>query len=212
MKTLLKTLFPLILLLQTGLALSEKQATKLEVYLQTADNFSAKFTQKVFNSTEDLIEESSGHMSFARPGKFRWVYQQPYEQEIISDGKTLWVYDKDLEQVSIRTVNEDLNKTPIMLLDDPASIGLEFNIELLSDTGSEAVFHLTPKHEEVGFQSVTLIFSDNMLAGMTIYDSFDQTSHLTFHHIQHSRQLADTVFHFDPPEGVDVIRASEQPH
>src|SRR5690348_15244692 len=45
---------------------------------------------------------SSGTFVFARPGKFIWTYQKPYEQVLQADGETLYVYDKDLNQVTTR--------------------------------------------------------------------------------------------------------------
>jgi len=207
---LITKLLALITLLHAGVALSGDEQPGLEAYLRASKSFTAQFNQQVINVTHDKIEDSSGHMSFMRPGKFRWVYEQPYEQEIISDGETLWIYDKDLEQVSIRPVSKGLNRTPIMLLDDPANISQEFNVESLSDVLDKAIFRLTPKHEDAGFQSVTLVFEGEVLIGMNIYDNFDQTSNLSFRDIQRNRELADMEFHFEPPEGVDVIHASEQ--
>jgi len=200
----------ILLLLRAGIVLSGEGHSMLENYLNTSQSFTAQFSQQVMNAAHDHVEESSGQMSFMRPGKFRWVYEQPYEQEIVSDGKTLWIYDKDLEQVSIRPVSEGLNRTPIMLLDDPANISQEFNIESLSDAPDDAVFRLTPKQEDAGFQSVTLIFHGSVLVGMNIHDNFDQTSNLSFYNVTQNQKLADVVFHFEPPEGVDVIHASEQ--
>lgn len=202
--------FPaLILLLYTQFAFCSQGQQQVEEYLGSLKTFSAQFKQDVTSPAKEVIDQSSGTMSFKRPGKFHWSYQQPYEQEIISDGETLWIYDKDLEQVSIRPAKQGLENTPIMLLDDPANISKAFNIELLSDTGSNEEIRLTPKQEDAGFQYVTLIFDESVLVGMKIHDNFDQYSHLSFYDIEYNQTLADSIFHFEPPEGVDVIRAAE---
>ena len=46
-----------------------------------------------------MPQVSSGTFAFARPGKFRWSYDKPYEQLLVGDGDKLWIYDPDLNQV-----------------------------------------------------------------------------------------------------------------
>ena len=148
-------------------------------------------------------------MSFQRPGRFHWAYQEPYEQAVISDGETLWIFDKDLEQVTVRAVEGNLNQTPIMLLNEPDRLQESFDILLLSDYAGEIHFGLTPKNEDAGFKHILLIFSDSVLVGMEIQDAFDQFNRLTFHNVALNRSLEDELFQFTPPEGVDIIHATE---
>ena len=206
----MKQFIPLLILsFYAQFAFCSQGQENLEEYLGSVKGFTAQFEQNVSSYTDEMIDQSSGNMSFKRPGKFYWTYKQPYEQEIISDGDTLWVYDKDLEQVSIRPAKQSLKNTPIMLLDDPTNISKTFNIELLSDTGSNEQIRLTPKQEDAGFKYVTLTFEESVLVGMEIYDNFDQYNRLSFHDIERDQILTDSSFHFEPPDGVDIIRAAE---
>ena len=43
-------------------------------------------------------------MSLARPGRFRWDYEQPYQRVVVANGKQLWLYEADLEQVTVRSL------------------------------------------------------------------------------------------------------------
>ena len=43
-----------------------------------------------------------GTFEFARPNRFRFNYNKPFEQTIVADGQTLWLYDADLNQVTPR--------------------------------------------------------------------------------------------------------------
>ncbi len=43
---------------------------------------------------------------FARPGKFIWTYQKPYEQVLQADGDQLYIYDKDLNQVTVKQTGQ----------------------------------------------------------------------------------------------------------
>ena len=57
-----------------------------------------------------------GTFAFARPGKFRWTYDKPFEQLIVGDGARVWIYDKDLNQVIVRKLDAALGATPAALL------------------------------------------------------------------------------------------------
>ena len=61
-------------------------------------------------------QSSRATFAFARPGKFRWTYDKPYEQLIVGDGKRVWIYDKDLNQVIVRKLDDALGATPAALL------------------------------------------------------------------------------------------------
>ena len=78
----------------TGLAQSA-----LIDFSSTMFSFSADFTQTVYDSDSVALQESTGRVELLRPGKFRWVYNEPSRQVIVADGLSLWVYDEDIAQV-----------------------------------------------------------------------------------------------------------------
>lgn len=183
--------------------------THLQNNLNAMQFFSADFSQRVIDIERTIVKPSTGSMSFKRPGKFVWSYREPYEQDIISDGEQIWIYDKDLEQVTIRPVGDELTQTPIKILDNPANINEHYKIELLSENGDEVEIQLTPLNEDAGFKYVILIFNEKGLTGMDIFDSFDHYNSLTFDNIDRQTQLDDELFAFVTPAGVDVINATE---
>ena len=58
------------------------------------------------------IDEASGTLAISRPDRFRWDYRKPYQQVIVADGTRIWIYDSDLEQVTVRKLDETLSATP----------------------------------------------------------------------------------------------------
>jgi len=55
----------------------------------------AHFAQIVLDRNMKMLQQATGTMQFSRPGRFRWEYDRPYEQTIVSDGSKVWLYDKD---------------------------------------------------------------------------------------------------------------------
>ncbi len=68
-------------------------------------------------------------MQLKRPNKFRWDYNKPYEQQIISDGKQVWLYDTELAQVTVRELSKALGSSPAALLagDDTLDKSFKFS-------------------------------------------------------------------------------------
>ena len=148
---------------------------------------------------------SSGTFSFARPGKFIWQYQKPYEQLLQADGDKLYVYDKDLNQVTVRPLGGALGASPAAILF--GSNDLEQNFTL-KDAGVKAGIdwlELVPKSKDTQFQRIGIGFRDGNLEAMELHDVFGNVTLLTFSNIQKNPSLTPDQFKFTVPKGADVI-------
>ena len=76
----------------------------------------AKNASDALASATSQTKTSSGTFVFARPGKFIWSYEKPYQQLLQADGETLYVYDKDLNQVTRRKLGGALGASPAAIL------------------------------------------------------------------------------------------------
>ena len=67
----------------------------LESFVKNTRSGRASFTQTVTAPAKDgqtaRSKNSSGQFEFLRPNRFKFVYQKPFEQSIVSDGQTLWL-------------------------------------------------------------------------------------------------------------------------
>ncbi|MBL1321847.1 MAG: outer membrane lipoprotein chaperone LolA [Methylophaga sp.] len=192
-----------------SLIAAESGIDKLNDFVQTVETFQADFTQTVFGSNGQVMEEAKGTFALDRPGRFRWDYQDPYPQHIVADGQRIWFYDVDLEQVTVNSQLEALADTPATLLSGetkPEDKYLLTNIP--SDDGMLWV-ELIPKDEESSFQTVVLAFDEIGLRQMIMKDSFDQQTRLVFNKVIENPKLAEDLFVFTPPEGVDVVGEAE---
>jgi outer membrane lipoprotein carrier protein len=61
-------------------------------------------------------QQSAGIFALQRPGKFRWSYESPYKQLLVSDGTKLWSYDPDLNQVAVKKLGTAFGASPAALL------------------------------------------------------------------------------------------------
>ena len=185
----------------------------LEAFMAQAQAGQADFTQVVTSPPKDgkagRSKTSSGTFAFQRPGRFKFVYQKPFEQTIVADGQTLWLYDVDLNQVTQRAQAQALGSTPAALLTSAADLtALRAEFTLTSapaEDGLEWVLAL-PKSKDGALQSVRVGFDGEQLAALDIVDSFGQRSLVRFTQLQAVKTLPADTFRFQPPVGADVLK------
>jgi len=180
--------------------------TRVDAYLDSLASLSAQFVQVVQDRKGDVTDRASGTLSIARPNRFRWDYREPYEQTIVADGRKLWLYDPDLEQVTVRSLEQGLGATPAMLLSGSGDVADAFSAGAVEQQQGLTWCRLLPKQPGSDFERVSLAFNPrNELAAMELVDKLGQTTTIQFSAVQRTSKLDDALFRFVPPAGADVI-------
>lgn len=177
----------------------------LKSYLKETASGTASFTQIVYDRSMRKLQETSGTMQFARPGRIRWAYEKPYEQLIVGDGDKLWVYDKDLNQVTVKAMTQALGGSPAALLAGSNDIEKDFRLVSAGTQDGLEWLEATPRSTESTFQKVKMGFGKAGLEAMDLTDAFGQTTIVRFSAIVRNPKLAPDLFRFVPPKGADVI-------
>lgn len=195
-------LLPLLLLSPSAFA---GGVDALKSFIGDSKTAKASFSQTVLDQNGRVRQKSEGTLAFSRPGKFRWVYQKPYEQLIVGDGSKLWIYDADLDQVTVRQLGDALGSSPAALLAGSNEIEKFF---ILKDAGSSEGLEwleARPKDRESTFETVRMGFEGNTLVAMELKDTFGQTTLLKFSGMVKNPALNASDFKFTPPKNADVI-------
>ena len=96
-----RTLLAVALLAAVGAA-QAAAVEKMQRFLDTTRTLRAEFTQTVVGKSGKAPQTSSGTMLISRPGKFAWLIDKPYKQQLVGDGEKVWMYDPDLRQVTVK--------------------------------------------------------------------------------------------------------------
>ena len=197
-----------LLVLAFGLVFGAAQAqgvAELEEYFRSVRSLSGSFEQTTLDEQEKPIERSSGSVLIQRPDRFRWHYDQPFEQLIVADGKRLWVYDVDLMQATVRPLGDVLGVGPALLLSgDYASLKRSFDIAAESD----GWLRLTPREGDWDFQAVRLRMADGVPAVIEVDTGLGQITRLELFDLKRNPRIDPAQFRFTPPKGVDVVDPS----
>ena len=178
----------------------------LKTFLTQTTSAKARFAQIVLDRNMKQLQQATGTMAFSRPGKFRWEYSKPYEQTIVGDGQRLWIYDKDLNQVTVRKLDQALGASPAALLAGSNEIEKNYNVTSAGNREGLEWLEAVPRTQDTTFERIRLGFnkSDN-LEVMELRDQFGQTTVIKFADIERNPKLPPDMFRFTPPKGADVI-------
>jgi chaperone LolA len=179
---------------------------KLKKFISSSQSGQANFTQVVQDKKGKKIQSASGTMQFVRPGKFRWVYQKPYEQIIVGDGAKFWLYDVDLNQVTVKKLDAALGSSPAALLSGNNEIERAFVLKDSDSKDGLDWLEASAKASDTGFEKITMAFNtQGELVIMELRDAFGLKTELRFSKMQINPQLSPSLFKFVPPKGADVL-------
>jgi outer membrane lipoprotein carrier protein len=178
---------------------------RLSARLDGMKSLQAQFVQTVSDEKGKVLQTSQGSLAVKRGNHLRWETSAPFAYLIVTDGSILWRYDRDLEQATQQKFKGELADTPALILSgDMARIRSNYEVNLEQGSSGE-YFHLVPKQKSALFHSLTLLFSGNSVSQLVLQDNLDQRTEIRFNSVVNNPALADSLFHFDPPKGVDVV-------
>lgn len=184
---------------------AKEPGARLETFLEQVHSLRAEFQQTLLDEHNEPLEKSQGIFLLQRPGKFRWNYRQPFQQEIVADGEYIWFYDPDLEQVTVKEQKAALGDAPALLLSGERLPYDSYRINDLPSRNGLTWVELLPRNKEAAFERLLLGFDEHSLRLMELHDSFGRTTRLVFSEVKVNIPLDPARFVFTPPEGVDVI-------
>lgn len=183
----------------------EQDVARLTQLLEKSRTIEARFSQLTLDATGTSLQETKGQMSVQRPGLFYWHTDAPQEQVVVSDGKTVTLWDPDLEQATIKKLDQRLTETPALLLSgDVSKISQSFDIAS-KEQGDVVDFTLKPKTKDTLFDSLRLSFRKGLVNDMQLIDSVGQRTNILFTGVKANVDIPASKFKFDIPKGADVI-------
>jgi outer membrane lipoprotein carrier protein len=180
-------------------------------FVASTKSAKGEFTQRLVKQDEKnkgvakISNASTGTFMFARPGKFIWTYQKPYEQLLQADGEKLYIYDKDLNQVTIKKLGNALGSSPAAILFGSNDLEKNFTLKDVGTKDGLEWLQATPKTKDTNFDQIGIGLKDGVPHAMELRDSFGQVSLLSFDKFEKNPPMSAEQFKFVVPKGADVF-------
>ncbi|MFH4354106.1 MAG: outer membrane lipoprotein chaperone LolA [Neisseriaceae bacterium] len=177
--------------------------SQLKTFNKTVTDLSGEFTQIVKSNKGS--KSTSGHFAISRPSFFRWRYDQPYQQIIVADGKTIWVYDIDLKQVVKRRQAQALGTSPAAILASQEALEQVYTLSNAGDREGIEYVLAKPKQANSGYQYIKIGFREGKLARMELKDGLGNQSFIELKNLKYGF-IERNQYQFKPPKGIDVLQ------
>ena len=170
----------------------------------------AEFTEVYRGAGADRME--SGTLWLKKPGKMRWEYRSPKDKLFLSDGKDAWFYvpgDKQARKTPVRKL-EDL-RSPLGFLLGKTKLekelqGLGFAPDIAPMDPGNVVLRGVPRAMADRVNQILLeVTPQNRIARIQIDDAEGSTTEYRFSQPKEDLDIADKLFRFSPPPGVETI-------
>jgi outer membrane lipoprotein carrier protein len=178
--------------------------SQLKEFSAVAKTAKGEFVQKMQKNSAGAMEISSGSFAFSRPGKFRWEVK--FEQLMVADGEKLFFFDKDLNQVTVKGLQDAVGASPALLLFGGTDLEKAFTLSALPSKDSVEWLEALPKSKEAGFDRIILGFAAGVPAQMEVRDAFNRVTSFTFQSVERNAKIDAEQFRFVAPKGADVIK------
>ena len=180
---------------------------QFKTFVATTRAARGEFTQQQIKKSEasKTAPLSTGTFLFARPGKFIWTYQKPYEQLLQADGESLYIYDKDLNQVTVKKLGNALGSSPAAILFGSNDLEKNFTLSEAGSRNGLEWLDAKPKAQDSTFQMISIGLRNGTPEAMELHDAFGSTSVLSFKKFEKNPSISATTFKFVMPKGADVF-------
>jgi outer membrane lipoprotein carrier protein len=193
-------------------AATEQTVAKVQAFYDSTTSFVSPFTQEFFVKSHNVRKESKGTVTFSKPGKMSWDYENPQGNRVVSDGTTLKVYEAANKQLFEQNIDKSQYPAALSFLTGTGKLGDSFSFvmypgESMNFPGG-LVLVGTPKKESPAYTKV-LFYVDSStfhVRRALIVDAQGNRNRFDFVEPKVNVQVNETTFKLNPPPGTQIIR------
>jgi outer membrane lipoprotein carrier protein len=188
-------------------------ADRLQKKYDTVRDFSADFVHRYEGGTLKRTREERGALLVKKPGKIRWTYKAPEEKVFVSNGVKLYQYMPLDHHVTMSDAPGD-EQPAMSLLAGKGNLNRDFTVSF-SQTPSAAdvwTLRLEPRTAQADYDWLEIAAdrSTLQLRTLVVAEKQGNRSTFTFSNFKENAGLADKLFEFAIPKGVEVTNAGKR--
>lgn len=179
---------------------------QFEQFVQAVPAARGTFEQFTVGPNGQTNRAQKGVFAFSRPGKFRWDVETPFPQQVASDGQTLYQHDPDLQQLTVRALDQSIGSSPAAILFGRGELDDSFEVSNLPDDEGMVWLRAIPKRPDAGLTQLDIGMRQGRPARLLLVDGFGQTTRVDLLTLRAQSEFGADEFVINPPPGTDVIR------
>lgn len=175
----------------------------VERFYNSAKTLEARFEQRYVTAGRERVE--TGVLALRKPGRMRWTYDNG--KLFVVDGKRVWFYQPAANRAEYSDLkdSEDVRAPLAFLL---GRLDFRRLFASVRREGDEIV--ATAKSDQLPYREVRFVAAgDGSIARVTVYGQDASVMEFRFFDQRREAPLAEALFRFTPPAGVEVVAAQD---
>jgi outer membrane lipoprotein carrier protein len=185
--------------------------SQVQAFYDKTQSFRSDFTQEFTVKAYNQKKSSKGAVTFVKPGKMDWVYEDPKDNRVVSDGSTLKVYEAANKQMYVQNVNQSQYPAALAFLTGSGNFSQTFNMQLFDGEQMNFpggwVLVGEPKQPTPAYTKV-LFYVDkqtSQIRRVMIIDGQGNRNRFDFNSPRVNEPVNPNQFVFTPPAGTSII-------
>jgi outer membrane lipoprotein carrier protein len=199
------------LLAQSPVQPAGEIARRLQARYDTVRDFTADFSHTYAGGVLKKTTTERGTLQVKKPGRMRWEYLEPEHKLFVSDGGKIYSYIPADKQVIISPMPaDDQATTAVLFLVGKGNLTRDFDASYDQGGAPDTwALKLTPKQPQRDYDWLILVVDRESLRIRTLVAVEREGGRSTFEFTNYRENtgLADKIFAFRIPRGVDVVNA-----
>jgi outer membrane lipoprotein carrier protein len=190
---------------------ADQAVASVQAFYDRSATFKSDFQQRFWVKAYNQEKSSSGRVTFAKPGKMAWLYAEPRDNRVVSDGNVIKVYDAANKQVFEQPVDKSQYPAALSFLTGTGKLADSFGFELVCGDQMKFpggyVLVGTPKQATPAYAKV-LFYVDSatsQVRRVMIIDGQGNRNRFDFVNPQVNLPVPPSEFVFTPPPGTSVV-------
>jgi outer membrane lipoprotein carrier protein len=182
----------------------------VETRYNRAQSLKLDFSES-YAGVKSPVQNDSGVLYLRKPGRMRWEYSSPAGKVFISDGKDVIFYSPDEQraQKSKLKESEDM-RAPLAFLLGKLDFKKEFKSFRIRVEGNDTWIVAEPKSENLAYSKVEFLATpEGEIRRVRVTGQDQSTLDFEFSNEQLNAPVAQSLFTFHPPPGVQVVEAGQ---
>jgi outer membrane lipoprotein carrier protein len=183
----------------------------VQAFYDKSTTFKSDFQQKFWVKAYNQEKTSRGHVTFAKPGKMDWQYDDPKDNRVVSDGTIIKIYEASNKQMYEQPIDKSQYPAALSFLTGTGKLTDSFDFELFP--GEQMKFpggyvlvgspkQATPSYSKVLFYVDT---ATSQIRRVMVIDGQGNRNRFDFINPKINEPVMAAQFQFTPPAGTSIV-------
>lgn len=183
---------------------------RVQSFYDKTTSFKSDFKQEYYVKVHDKRIRSNGRVVFSKPGKMDWVYDDPKDNRVVSDGALVKVYEASNHQMFEQHMDKSQYPAALAFLTGQGKLADLFTFTVPDGMSfpNGTVLQGVPKQATPAYATV-LFYIDNatsQVRRVMIIDGQANRNRFDFENPRVNEAVPASQFQLNPPPGTTIVR------